>query len=38
MLLKENSIDEDTYERLKKLLETSYEQKRLNIQLKYGFA
>jgi len=38
MLLKENSIDESTYERLKKLLETGYEQKRQEIRLKYGFA
>jgi uncharacterized protein YfbU (UPF0304 family) len=38
ILLKENSIDESTYERLKKLLETGYEQKRQEIRLKYGFA
>ena len=38
ILLKEKSIDKDTYERLKKLLETGYEQKRQNIRLKYGFA
>jgi hypothetical protein len=38
MLLKENSIDESTYERLTKLLETVYEQKRQEIRLKYGFA
>jgi uncharacterized protein YfbU (UPF0304 family) len=38
MLLKENSIDESTYERLKKLLETGYEQTRQEIRLKYGFA
>jgi hypothetical protein len=36
MLLKGKSIDKDTYERLKKLLETSYEQKRQDIRLKYG--
>jgi hypothetical protein len=38
MLLKEKSIDEDTYERLKNLLERSYEQKRQDTQMKYGLA
>ena len=38
MLLKEKSIDKDTHERLKQLLETVYEQKRQDIRLKYGFA
>jgi uncharacterized protein YjcR len=38
MFLKEKSIDKDTYERLQKLLERSYEQKRQDIRLKYGLA
>jgi hypothetical protein len=37
MLLKENSIDEGTYERLAKLLEMGYEQKRQKTRHKYGF-
>ena len=37
MLLEEKSIDKDTYERLRKLLERGYEQKRQDIRLKYGF-
>ena len=37
-LLKDDSIDRETYERLKKLLETGYEQRRQDIRLKYGFA
>lgn len=38
MLLKENSIDESTHERLKKLVKMGYEQKRQETMLKYGFA
>jgi hypothetical protein len=38
MLLKEKSIEKDTYERLKELLERGYEQKRQDIRLKYGLA
>jgi hypothetical protein len=38
MLLKEKSIDESTYERLRKLLERGYEQTRHEIRLKYGLA
>jgi hypothetical protein len=38
MLLKEEAIDEDTYERLRNLLERGYEQKRQDIRLKYGLA
>ena len=37
VLLKEKSIDKDTYERLKTLLEIIYEQKRQDIRLKYMF-
>jgi hypothetical protein len=36
-LLKENSIDEDTRARLKKMLEIGYEQKRQETREKYGF-
>lgn len=36
-LFKENSISEDTFERLKALLEFSYEQKRQETRIKYGF-
>ena len=36
-LLKENSIDESTHERLKKLLEIGYEQKLMETRLKHGF-
>jgi hypothetical protein len=36
-LLKENSIDEDTCARLKKLLEIGYEQKRQETREKHGF-
>jgi DNA-binding SARP family transcriptional activator len=38
VLLKTDSIDKDTYERLMKLLDRGYEQKRQEIRLKYGFA
>ena len=37
-LLKAKSIDKETHERLMKLLERGYEQKRQDIRLKYGFA
>jgi hypothetical protein len=37
MLLKENSIDASTHERLKKLLQMGYKQKRQETRLKYGF-
>jgi hypothetical protein len=37
-LLKENNIDENTYERLQKLLEMSYTQESQEIRLKYGFS
>jgi len=37
-LLKEGSIDEDIYSRLKKLLEIGYEQKRRETREMYGFA
>ncbi len=37
VLLKQNSIDESTHERLKKLLEMGYKQKRMETRLKYGF-
>jgi hypothetical protein len=36
-LLKENSIDQETYERLKKILTIGYEQKRQEIRVKHGF-
>jgi hypothetical protein len=36
-LLKEGSIDEDMYPRLKKLLEIGYEQKRRETREMYGF-
>jgi hypothetical protein len=36
-LLKEGSIDEDIYPRLKKLLEIGYEQKRRETREMYGF-
>ena len=36
-LLKENSIDEDTYARLKKLLEIGYKQKRQETREMCGF-
>jgi hypothetical protein len=36
-LLKHNSIDENTHERLKKLLEIGYEQKREETRREYGF-
>ena len=36
-LLKEGSIDEDIYPRLKKLLEMGYEQKRRETREMYGF-
>jgi hypothetical protein len=36
-LLKENSIDQGTYERLLKLLQMGYKQKREETRLKYGF-
>ena len=35
-LLKEDSIDENTHERYKKLLEMGYKQKRQETRLKYG--
>jgi hypothetical protein len=38
MLLHENSIDESTYERLKKLVRMGYEQKRQETMLKHGFS
>jgi hypothetical protein len=38
MLLKDKSIDKETHERLKELLETGYEQRRQDMRLKYGFA
>jgi hypothetical protein len=38
MLLKEESIDESTYERLKKLLKMGYEHKRQMTRRKYGFS
>jgi hypothetical protein len=38
VLLKENSIDETTYERLNKLLRMGYKLKRQETRLKYGFA
>ena len=37
VLLQRNSIDESTHERLKKLLEMGYEQKRMETRLKHGF-
>ena len=37
VLLKQNSIDESTHERLKKLLEMGHKQKRMETRLKYGF-
>ncbi len=37
-LLKENVIDEDTHKRLRKLLEISYQKKRQETRIKYGFA
>jgi len=37
VLLKQNSIDENTHERLRKLLEMGYKQKRIETRLKYGF-
>ena len=37
VLLKEKSIDKETYERLKKLLEIGYEQKLMETRLKHGF-
>jgi hypothetical protein len=37
VLLKQNSIDESTHERLKKLLEMGYKQKRMETRFKYGF-
>lgn len=37
MFLKENSIDEGTHERLKKLVGMGYKQKRQETRLKYGF-
>jgi hypothetical protein len=36
-LLKENSIDESTFQRLKALLEMGYKQKRQETRIKYGF-
>ena len=36
-LLKDNSIDENTYARYKKLLEMNYEQKLEETRAKYGF-
>ena len=38
MLLNENSIDESTHERLKKLIKMGYEQRRQETMLKYGFS
>ena len=38
VFLKENLIDESTYERLKRLLEMGYEHKRQETRLIYGFA
>jgi hypothetical protein len=37
-LLNNGSIDPSTHERLKKLLEMAYEQKREDTRIKYGFA
>lgn len=37
VLLQQNSIDESTHERLKKLLEIGYEQKLMETRLKHGF-
>jgi hypothetical protein len=36
-LLKENAIDEDTYRRLRKVLEIGYQQQRQETRRKYGF-
>ncbi|MEM2937160.1 MAG: hypothetical protein QXJ63_01265 [Candidatus Bathyarchaeia archaeon] len=36
-LLRENAIDEDTYRRLRKLLEIGYQQQRQETRRKYGF-
>lgn len=36
LLLKEKSIDKETYNRMKKLLEMSYEQKREDARIKVG--
>jgi len=38
LLLKVNSIDEGTHERLRKLLEIGYEEKLLETRSKHGFA
>jgi hypothetical protein len=37
-LFKENLIDEDTYKRLRKLLEIAYQKKRQETRHKYGFS
>ena len=38
ILLIDKSIDKETCERLKQILETGYELKRQDLRLKYGFA